>query len=175
MTTSQYVNFDIESDLTLVVRRDLALADPTLLLPSNANLLLDGEWVNQDSAGKFVRAAAIGAAGNAATKLSFPVWMEPGAAGNLARAERAVTYIAGGYYEGVTKLFDASAAVGSGAAITAFQQPLKVASVTVNGRVVVGLVGHGGKATDSAPIVGYVLELPTAANGQVLRFSGAQA
>jgi hypothetical protein len=73
-----------------------------------------------------------------------------------------------GEYEADTRVFDASVALGSGAAITTVLQPLKVATITVGSRNYVGLVGHGG-SSDASPVVGYVTRLP-ASNGGKLRF-----
>jgi hypothetical protein len=73
-----------------------------------------------------------------------------------------------GDYECDTRIYDAAAALGSGAAITFVMQPLKVATITLGSRNYVGLVGHGGSADDD-PVVGFVSRLP-ANNGTKLRF-----
>jgi hypothetical protein len=78
-----------------------------------------------------------------------------------------------GDYEADTRIYDATATVGSGAAITTVGQPLKVASVDIGGKIVCGLVGHGG-AADAHPIVGRVTRLP-ASNGGKLRFVRASS
>jgi hypothetical protein len=75
-----------------------------------------------------------------------------------------------GAWEFDTRIFDASAAIGTGAAITLVDQPLKVATIAIGGRSYTGLVGSD--STDSgAIVVGYVTRLP-ANNGGKLRLRG---
>lgn len=168
MSTLAKVNFEPVSDVLPVWRRDLPLADPTLADPDNAVALVDGEWVTFDSAYRWARAATIGTPGNLATVPSFPVFNERGRSDRQGMAERKTTALQQGPYEYDTRIFDATVALGSGAAITTVNQPLKVATITFSGRNFVGLVGHGG-AADASPIVGYVTKLPTN-NGGKLRF-----
>jgi hypothetical protein len=168
MSTIQKFNFEPCSDILPVWRKDLSLADPSLADPLNANALIDGEWVTLDSAYKWVRASTIGSVGNAATLRSFLVFNERGRSDRLGMAERKTTGLFLGQYEGDTRVYDATAAIGSGAAITTVMQPLKVATITIGARNYTGLVGHGGSG-DVAPVVGYVTRLP-ASNGGKLRF-----
>lgn len=170
MSTIQKVNLEPVSDVLPITRRDFPLADPTLSDPLNAVALVDGEWMTLDSNYKLVRAAAIGSPGARATLRSFPLFAERGRYDVRATADKKMPILFLGSYEFDTRVFDSTAALGSGAAITAVLQPLKSATITVAsaGRNFVGLVGHGGSA-DTDPIVGYVTRLPSA-NGGKLRF-----
>jgi hypothetical protein len=173
MSTIQKVNFEPVSDVLPVQRRDFALADKTLSDPLNAVALVDGEWMTLDTSYKLVRAATIstlgtaGAGGRAAVR-SFPLFAERGRYDVRAMAEMKMPVLWRGEYEFDTRVFDATAVVGSGAAITTVMQPLKVATIAIGSRNYCGLVGHGG-AADTAPVQGYVTRLP-ASNGGKLRF-----
>lgn len=168
MSTIQKVNFEPISDVLPIQRKDLSLADKSLAEPNNAQALIDGEWMTIDGSYKWARAAAIGTPGTAATVRSFPVFFEKGRSDRLGMAERKTTCLFRGEYEFDTRVYDASATVGSGAPIGSVMQPLKVATITIGSRNFVGLVGHGG-AADTNPVVGYVTRLP-ASNGGKLRF-----
>ncbi|HOM14311.1 MAG TPA: hypothetical protein PLB41_13440, partial [Rubrivivax sp.] len=69
-----------------------------------------------------------------------------------------------------TRIFDATKALGAGAAITTLLQPVKVATITLGSRNYVGLVGSA--YNDTAVIVGYVTRLPSAAGGMLQFMSG---
>ena len=168
MSTVQKINFEPVSDILPIKRKDLPLADPSLANALNALALVDGEWVTIDNSYKWVRAASAAAAGNAATVRSFPVFMEAGRTDRQAMADKKTTALFRGEYEFDTRIYDATAVVAGGAAITTVLQPLKVASITIGSRVYVGLVGHGGSG-DTSPVVAYVTRLP-ASNGGKLRF-----
>jgi len=168
MSTLSRINFEPVSDILPVWRRDLPLADPTLADPTNAVCLVDGEWVTLNSAYKWIRASTIGTGGNLATLISFPVFHEKGRSDRMGTTSKLTTALMLGHYEFDTRIFDASVALGSGAAITTVLQGLKVATITFSSRNFTGLVGHGGSA-DTSPIVGYVTKLP-ASNGGKLRF-----
>lgn len=168
MSTIQKVNFEPLTDVLGIHRKDLPLADKTIAEPLNAVALVDGEWVTIDTAYKWVRAATIVTPGTAAIVRSFPVFSERGRSDRLGMAERKTTALYRGEYEFDTRVYDAAAVVGGGAAISTPMQPLKVATITIGSRNFVGLVGHGG-AADTHPVVGYVTRLP-ASNGGKLRF-----
>lgn len=171
-STGHKVNFRLVSNILVVVRKDFTLADLTLAKPlSNPNPLSDGEYMLLDSNGKAIRAAAINAAGNAAARTSYPVWAEEGRWDVQASGGK-VPLLWAGEYEYQTRLFDAAAEVGDeGVVIDAMLQPVKVASITINSRIKLGLVGHGG-ADDPDPVVGIVTGLP-AANGGWLQVKKA--
>lgn len=169
MSTIQRVNFEPVSDLLKTQIRDFGLADKTIADPLNAAAFVDGEWFVIDTSYKAVRAASVAGAGNLATQTSYPVFMERGRSDVLASSARKIALIFLGQYEADTRIFDASVALSGGAAITAVGQPLKVASITIGGKIVCGLVGA--VAGDGEPIVGRVTRLP-ANNGGKLRFIG---
>lgn len=173
MSTIQKVNFEPVSDVLPVQRRDFALADKTLSDPLNSVALVDGEWMTLDSSSKLVRGAAIGTlatagAGGRASVRTFPLFAERGRYDVRAMAEKKMPVLYRGDYEFDTRVFDAAAAAGSGAAITTMLQALKVGTILIGSRNYCGLVGHGGSA-DTDPVVGYVTRLP-ASNGGKLRF-----
>jgi hypothetical protein len=168
MSTIQKVNFEPVTTVMDFQRRDFPLADPTLAQPLNAVALVDGEWLTLNTSYQLIRATAIATANDPAVVLSFPYWAERGRYDVQAIAGTKGPIIWLGDYEFDTRVFDAGAAVASGAAITFPLQPLKVATITIGLRKYSGLVGHGG-AADTSPIRGYVTRLP-AANGGKLRF-----
>jgi len=167
MSTVQRVNFEPFSDLLATQRRDFSLADPTLADPNGANPLVDGEWMIIDNSYKAAVACDRSGAGNVATQTSYPVYAEQGRSDIQAMSRKAVPLIWQGFLEADTRIFDATAVVSGGAAITFTGQPLKVASITISGLVKIGLVGA--VVGDGEPIVARVTRLP-AVNGGKLRF-----
>lgn len=172
MSTVQQVNFEPVSDILATQRRDFGLADKTLSDPLNAVALVDGEWMVIDSAYKLVRASVIGTPGNLASQHSYPLIAERGRYDVRAMSGAKMPIVFMGDFECDTRIFDATAALGSGAAITVVGQPLKVATITIGSRNYTGLVGVGGSDTD--PVVGRVTRLP-ASNGGKLRFIRASS
>lgn len=165
-STITKVNFELTSDFMAVQRRDVPLADKTLSNPSNAVALVDGEWMAYDSSYKLVRAITITDAAGTVTAhmVTYPLWAERGRYDVQANYAGKAPILWLGFFQADTRVYDA--AVGSG--ITAVNQPLKVAVITIGTRKYSGLIGHGGK-TDSDPVVGYVEKLPDD-NGGKLRF-----
>jgi hypothetical protein len=179
MSTLQKINFTPVSDILPVQRRDFVLSDPTLCNPLNAVALVDGEWMTLNSSYQIVRATditSVGAyqpAGAAFPPRSFPLFAERGRYDVQALSSPKMPVLWRGDYEFDTRIFDASAVVHGGAAITAVMQPLKVATVTFGGRNFTGLVGHGAlSGGDTDPVVGYVTKLPTTNGGQLRFISG---
>lgn len=170
MSTVMRVNFEPVRDVLPVQRTDFPLADGTLADPLNAVALVDGEWMVLNSDYKILRASTIGSVGNEATKRSFPLWAERGRYDVQAMGERKMPVLWLGAWEFDTRIYDATAVVVSGAAITAVDQAVKVATITIGTRNYTGLVGHGGSG-DAAIVVGYVTRLP-ANNGGKLRLRG---
>lgn len=170
MSTVQRVNFEPVRDVLPVQRADFPLADPNLADPLNAVALVDGEWMSLDANYHIARASDVATPGDAATARSYPLWAERGRYDVQAMGQRKMPILWLGAWEFNTRVFDASATVGSGAAITAVDQPLKVATITLGSRNYTGLVGHGGGA-DTDIVVGYVTRLP-ANNGGRLRLRG---
>jgi len=168
MSTVQQINFEPFSDILATQRRDFALNDKTLANPLNAVALVDGEFMVLNSSYKLVRATTIGSVGNLATQTGYVLFAERGRYDIRAMADVKMPVVWLGDYEADTRIFDATVALGSGAAITFAGQPLKVATITIGTRNYSGLVGHGG-AADTDPVVGRVTRLP-ASNGGKLRF-----
>lgn len=176
MSTVQRVNFEPVSDINPVHRRDVSLADPTLANPMNAVALTDGEWVTFDNTagtvGRLIRATDVAVLGDPALVHCFPVFAERGRYDVQALSGRKVPILLLGQYEFDTRIYDATAVIGVGAAMTTMLQPVKVATIaaTVAGAGVRNFSGLVGSAyDDTAPIVGYLTRLP-ASNGGRLRF-----
>ena len=169
MSTVQRVNLEPRSDLFMVQRRDFPFADPSLANPLNAVAIVDGEWISVDANGLAVRATTIGTPGDTADQQAYVVWAERGRSD--VQTIRKIPTLYGGWYEADTRIFDAAAAVGGGAAITTMGQALKVATITLSGplggRNYSGLVGA---AMNDPLVVGYVSKLPST-NGGWLRFT----
>jgi hypothetical protein len=172
MSTLQNVNFEPVSDMMPVVRRNFPLADKTLIQPLNANVLVDGEWMKINSSGQLLRATTIGTPGNEPGNYDFllvPSWAERGRTDIQASSDKVYPVLWMGFWEFDTRIFDASAVVGTGAAITQVGQPLKVATITFGGRNFSGLVGAVYNEAAPVKFVGYVTRLPAQNNGK-LRF-----
>ena len=172
MSTVERVNLEPLSDILHTQRRDYALADPALSDPVNALALVDGEWMVVNNDYKLERAADVGSAGNVASRTSYVLFFERGRYDGRAMAETKADVIQFGDYEADTRIYDATAALSGGAAITFSGQPLKVASITIGSRVYAGLVGA--VAGDGEPIVARVTRLP-ASNGGKLRYEKASS
>lgn len=144
------VNFELVTEVQGLLRRDFPVADRNLVNPNNANPLMDGEFMNLDSAYRLVR----GANGS----FGMPLFVERGRMDVQAIGK--VTVLMGGAYEADTRVFTAAGlALGGRLMISA--------AVTVDTLTKSGLVVHSASATDE--IVGYVTRLP-ANNGGKLRF-----
>lgn len=179
MSTIQQVNFEPKSSILTMRVRNHPLADPSLVNPLNAVALVDGEWLTFDANKKLVRAADIatlGTAGSAgrASQRSYPLWSERGRTDIQAMAGKKPPIIESGEWEADTRLFDATAVCGAGAAITLPLQPLKVATILIGTRNVCGLVGHGGSG-DTDPVVAYVKFLHTKNGGKLRITSGMRS
>ena len=164
-------NWEPVSDILAIDRRDIPLADKTLLDPYNAAYLIDGEWLKlQDAAYKLERAVDIAAVDNPTTRPAYPLWAERGRTDVRAMSGGKVPVWWARAWEADTRVFDPAVAVGAGVAITFHGQPLKVASIQPGGvgtRIFSGLVGHGGLGADADPIAAYVSMLHTLNNGKL--------
>lgn len=169
MSTVTRVNFEPVRDSLPVHRANFPLAVPAIADPLNAVALVDGEWMSLNTSYQLARAADVATPGSLATGLSYPVWNERGRSDVLATGERRTVVLWGGFWEYDTRIFDATAVISGGAAITAVDQPLKVATITIGTRNYVGIVGA--QAGDADQWVGYVTRLP-ANNGGRLRMRG---
>ncbi len=179
MSTLQKINFTPVSDILPVQRRDFPLSDPTLSNPLNSVALVDGEWMTLNSSYQIIRASDVtspGAyqpAGAAFPPRSFPLFAERGRYDVQSLSSPKMPILWRGDYEFDTRIFDASAVVHGGAAISAVMQPLKIATITIGSRNFTGLVGHGAlSGGDTDPVVGYVTRLPTNNGGQLRFISG---
>ena len=141
-------NFRLVTPVEKIERKDLPLADPTLVNPNSANPLLDGEFVERDANYKAIRAGG--------DKLAWLVFAERGRTDVQAIRRVPVLYM--GTYEADTLIFDATA--------LAHGDPLMIDDVTIDTLTKSGLKKHGG---GTELVVGYVTKLPTN-NGQKLRF-----
>lgn len=168
MSTVQRVNFEPNSDILAIQTRDFPLADRALADPLNAVALVDGEWMIQNASHKAVRATNIGSVGAVAAGRSWPLWAERGRTDVQASGKVPLIWI--GSWEFDTRIYDMTATPDNGVAITAIDQPLKVATITLGGRNYTGLVGHGGSG-DASVVVGFVTRLP-ANNGGKLKLRG---
>ena len=140
--------------------KSLPVADKALLRPENALAYFDGEWVVESSS-KLVRAADVATTGAVATSsFTFPIWGSRGRSDWQANPNGKIAEFYMGDWEAETRIFDKTAVVGSGLAITAVGQGLKVATITDGSRKYVGLVGHGGGGVTD-PVACYVAALST--------------
>lgn len=170
MSTVQRVNFEPVREVLPVQRANFPLADPTIADPLNAVALVDGEWLKLNTTGTAIqRAADVTTPADLGIGLMYPCWNERGRSDVLATGERRTVILWIGGWEFDTRIYDAAAVVSGGAAITAIDQPVKVATITISGRNYVGLVGA--QAGDADQWVGYVTKLPTN-NGGKLRIRG---
>ncbi len=86
------------SEVLKVDRRDFYVTDPTILNPVSANPLIDGEWLEIDSAYKAVRGSGNG------TKQAFQCFAERGRYDTQAIGKVPLLYIGG--YEAETTVAD---------------------------------------------------------------------
>ncbi len=182
MSTLQKTNFTPVSSILPIQMRDFPLADPTLAQPLNPVALVDGEWLTLNASYQVIRATditTVGAyqpAGATFPPRSFPVFAERGRYDVQAMSLTKTPILWRGEYEFDTRIFDATAVVHGGAAISAVMQPLKVATITFSGRNFTGLVGHGLlSGGDTDPVVGYVSKLPSSNGGQLRFISGGRS
>jgi len=142
-------NFRLVSEFQTIHRRPFELADPTILKPTATNPLLDGEFLELDTAYKMLRGAA-----NPSAVPTFSYFAERGRYEVQAIQKGPFLYL--GPYEADTLIMDATGlSVGS---------KLEVGNVTVG-----GLTKRGLKLLTTGLLVGYVTRLP-ANNKNFLRF-----
>jgi len=141
------VNFELVTEVQSLLRRDFPMADKSLLNPNNANPLIDGEFVEVNSAYQLVRA------GN--QKNAWAVFAERGRYDVQSIGKVPVLFA--GSYEADTRVFTAAGLTLGGNLQTSN-------AVTVDGQTKSGLLIHSG-----GPVIGWVTRLP-ANNGGRLRF-----
>lgn len=133
-----------------VFRRDVELADPTLLDPNESDALIQGEWLKFDSAGKAVRAAA-------GDRGAFQVFTQKGDLSGQSIGKAAVLQLH--EYEAETVMFDDAFAGAVG-------DPLTVDTITF--QTVAGVHSGLRVASTSGDIVyGTVTKLPADNNGKL--------
>lgn len=141
------VNFELVTELQFLLRRDFYLADKTLGKPTNANPLMDGEFLKLDTAYKVVRAAD--------GDLGWVMFMEKGRFDVQALGKTTILFA--GTYEADTRVFTAAGLTLGG-------------RLQISGSVTVDTLTKTGVANYAAgEVVGYVTRLP-ANNGGRLRF-----
>ncbi len=94
MSTPPYM--ELVTEVLNTVRRDFYLNDPALLNPSNANPILDGEWLELNSSYKLIRGTG------ASVKPAFQVWTEKGRYDTQAIGKSTVLFL--GAYEAETSV-----------------------------------------------------------------------
>lgn len=155
-------NFRLISEFQTIHRRSFEMADTDILKPvppAPKVPLVDGEWLQLDTAYKMARGA-----GQAAVP-SFAYFAEQGRYETQAIGKGPILYM--GAYEADTLIMDPA----QGTAIATVGQPLIVDEITLGGLARRGLVGVVTPGTDL--VVGWVTRLPANNNGY-LRFLRAQ-
>ena len=139
---------DLVTDVQSLIRRDLPVADKTLVKPSTANVILDGEFLFVNTNSQAVRASTDG--------IGWMCFTEKGRMDVQGIGK--VTVLYGGTFEADTQVFTAAA-------------------LTLGGKVSIGAavdIGDGQSRSGlvnaaSGEVLGYVTRLP-ANNGGKLRF-----
>lgn len=103
MSTGFIEHFRLLTDVGNVFRKDLAMADRTLLQPTNANPLLDGEFVQYDASYRAIRADG--------STLAWPVFAEQGRYDTQAIGKVPVLYM--GAFEADSRIFGGTPALGA--------------------------------------------------------------
>jgi hypothetical protein len=142
-------NFKLTSEFQTLGRRSFPLADPTILNPTNAQPLVDGEWLQLNTSYQMARGTV-----NPAIVPSFAYFAEQGRYETQALGKGPFLYL--NSYEADTLIMDATGLVVGDA--------LEVADVTIG-----GIVRRALQEYTSGLIVGYVTRLP-ANNNNYLRF-----
>lgn len=127
------VNFRPHSSVLDTERRDAVLNDPTILVPGRTTSLLDGEWLELDSANSYPKWKR--GSGEGATYLTGPYWGEQGRTD--VQFAKKVPIIISGNLEASTRICDKTN-------LNATGMPLVVADVTVDARTCRGLVKASG-------------------------------
>ncbi len=145
--------FELITELQACIRRDFPLAVPAILNPLDAAALVEGEWLELDSANTYLLKRGTGAGTSGAV---FPVHTERGRYDT--QSIQKVNVIFAGQYEAETMIHDAgSANIGD---------PLMVDSVTIGGVSRRGLkVATTGKA-----VVGFVTKITGTGSAAKVRF-----
>jgi hypothetical protein len=152
------VNFKLVSEFQTIHRRPFELADPSVLDPTSVSPvpLVDGEWLEHDSAYRMARGGS-GAVG--APVPSFVFFAEQGRYETQAIQKGPFLYM--GDYEADTLIMDATGVT--------LGMALVVTDVTVSALVRRGLSRWPAVPAGTEKVMGYVTRLPANNNGY-LRF-----
>ena len=141
------VNFSLVTDLQLLIRRDFPLAVKELADPNGTNPLIDGEFMNLNTAYQLIRGMD-----------GTPGWVVFTERGRFdVQALRKTTVLFGQTYEADTRVF-------TSAGLTLGGRLQINAAVTVDGKTKSGLSNYA-----AGEVIGFVTRLP-ANNGGKLRF-----
>ena len=149
--------FELKSEFQTIHRRSFELATPAILNPNNAQPLIEGEFLQLNTAYKMARGSADG------LLPAFAYFAERGRYETQAIGKGPFLYM--GAYEADTKVMDTTLE----ATITAVGQPLMVNDVTIGGIVHRGLSALPASPAGTEYVVGFVTRLPADNNGY-LRF-----
>ena len=153
-------NFKLVSEFQTIHRRSFELTDPDILKPVPGGVkvpLVEGEWLQLDTAYKALRGTA------EAAVPSFAYFAEQGRYETQAIGKGPLLFL--GQYEADTLIMDTAAE----ATITAVGQPLIVNDVTIASLARRGLTALPSSPGGTELVVGYVTRLPANNNGY-LRF-----
>jgi hypothetical protein len=146
-------NFELITELQVCLRRDFALADPTLLKPLSALPLIDGEWMELNGSYQLARATG-------ATAAAFPIHTERGRYDTQAIGKANVIFA--GNYEAETSVIEGAIGTFTVGAM------VKLAAVTAGantGRVGLKVcAGAGGKPVSGDVVVGIVTKTNATTN-----------
>jgi hypothetical protein len=147
------LNFKLVTPFIDLGVRAFPFADTGILLPSNANPLVDGEFLELNSSYKLVRGS-----GDPAAVLSFAYFLEQGAYTAQGLGKGPVLMLHG--YEADTKIFNSGGSF-------AYGTPVCVGDVTIGSLVKRGLRNVATPGTDH--VIGFCTRAPADNNGW-LRF-----
>ncbi len=145
------MSLDLITPVNDVFRRDIEMADPTLLDPTVSNSLVQGEWISRDTAGKGVRVTSL------AEKLPMQVFTQKG--DFTSQAIGKVTVIQLHAYEADTDMFDSAGVYVAGAT-----------ELAVDDFAIDGITRSALKVAVSGNVVHAVCTRAPADNGGKLRF-----
>jgi len=149
--------FKLVSEFQTIHRRPFELADPTILNPNSATPLVEGEFLELNSAYKMARGSGDGLVPG------FAYFAEQGRYEVQTISKGPFLY--GNFYEADTMIMDPALE----ATITYAGQPLMVNDVTIGAIARRGLTALPGSPAGTEFVIGYVSRLP-ANNGGYLRF-----
>lgn len=145
------MSLELITPVNATFRRDLEMADTTLLDPTSATCLVQGEWLDRNASGKGVRVTS------ATSKLPMQVFTQKGDFASQSIGK--VTVIQLHAYEADTDMFDGAGVYVSG-----------VTELTVDDFAIDGVTRSALKVAASGNVVHCVYTKAPADNGGKLRF-----